>query len=43
MKFIENIQEHPFYISIVILLSTIMVATISYKVIEKPSLKLRRH
>lgn len=43
MRFVDNIQEQPFYVSIVILLFTIVVATISYAVIERPSLKLRRH
>lgn len=43
MRFIDNIQEQPFYISIVILITTIVIASISYKVIEIPSLKLRRH
>jgi peptidoglycan/LPS O-acetylase OafA/YrhL len=43
MRFVDNIQEQPFYISIVILLFTIVIATISYAVIERPSLKLRRH
>ena len=43
MRFVDNIQEQPFYISVVILLFTIVIATISYALIERPSLKLRRH
>ncbi len=43
MKFVDNIEEQPFYISVVILLTTIVIAIISYKVIEMPFLKLRRH
>nr|WP_216863470.1 acyltransferase [Polynucleobacter bastaniensis] len=43
MRFIDNIQEQPFIISIVILLFTIIVATISSYQIERPSLKIRRH
>ena len=43
MRFVDNIQEQPFYLSIVILLFTIVVATISYYLIERPSLKLKHH
>lgn len=43
MRFIDNIQEKPFYISVVILFLAIVIATISYKVIERPFLKLRHH
>lgn len=45
MRFIDNIQVQPFYISIsiLILLITIVIATISFKVIEIPALKLRRY
>lgn len=43
MRFLDNIQEQPFYISIVVLITTIMIASISYRMIELPSLKLRRH
>ena len=43
MRSINNIQEQPFYVSVVILLLTIIISTMSYILIEKPFLKLRRH
>ena len=43
MRFIDNIQEEPFYITLLILLTTIVIATISYKAIEVPFLKSRRY
>jgi peptidoglycan/LPS O-acetylase OafA/YrhL len=43
MRFIDNIQIQPFYVSVLILFITIVIAAISFKVMEKPSLKLRRY
>lgn len=42
MRLIDSIQEQPFYLSVVILLLTIVISTISYYLIEKPFLKLKR-
>ena len=43
MRFIDDIQIQPFYVSVFILFITIVIATISYKLMELPSLKLRRY
>ncbi len=43
MRFFDNIPEKPFYVTVIILSLTIIISFISYILIEKTFLKLKRY